>query len=802
MKKTVFSIISAAICMTAGAQAFSDSLEFVRAYSTSPAEMLKGQVAGVRVSSYDGSVNGALNVSIRGVNALRSDSQPLYIVDGTILSTVQSRNLNAFWQDTYKGESYTVALNNLSYINSYDIESIEVLKDVAATAIYGAKGANGVVIINTRKAGTEKASVKWNSNAGFSPDLRGISHNHHMSVSGLNKQTNYYIGASFRQVAGPESNVGSTYGSLNAGFETKANKVVWFGMNNILSIGRISSISTTNWYGAPSYTLASRGILLGDNLEGWKSDYDDKATDNRNTTNVYLTLNFTPWLRLKTVIGLDFQGSNRFFWYGDGTPLGASRNGAASVISTMSLSYNANSELLFHRYLSEAHRVDFAVGGELTGDLTKFNTMNGNEFFDHSLRGKGMSLAQSKANLHNFSHLYSHLAAYARASWSYKELFGIQGLFRPDYTPRYDGSNPQLYYSASAFLDVKKVLLNSLDSVSGFKLSCGYGAAGREIYVPYDLFGNYTSGKYPSLETGSEIYHDGLNRVRTSEFSLRADIGVLEDRITASVGYYDRISEDALSLYCFGKKTGNYWDWSGRNCLSTISSSLTNRGIEAELAADVIRKDNLRWRVSLNGAYNVNQLSSVDEADTFGHEVGCGLVANVNAVGLQAGQIVGYETNPDGSFLDQTRDGKITEADKVTLGKVIPEFTGALNSDFTAGRFSAGLTIDGAAGFCLVNLNNFVKNGADVPIITDSCVEKADFLRLSRLSAAYRIPLKAKWLRSLTVSASAMNLFTLTSYSGWNPDVNSFSSNGLSRGLDYASAAAARSFMIGVSINF
>ena len=142
---------------------------FLRAqeqYAASPADLLDGTVSGVRVSSVDGNPDGARNVNIRGLNTIRGDSQPLWVVDGVILSNELTRNLDGFWQ--FGEASYSAPLNGIPFINPEEIERIEILKDVSATALYGALGANGVIIITTKKGSAgQKLKVTYDGNVSF-----------------------------------------------------------------------------------------------------------------------------------------------------------------------------------------------------------------------------------------------------------------------------------------------------------------------------------------------------------------------------------------------------------------------------------------------------------------------------------------------------------------------------------------------------------------------------------------------------------------------------------------------------------
>ena len=186
----------------ANSQHVTDTLGTANTTVSSVAELLEGKNSGVRVQSSDGSINGQRLVHIRGLNSVRSDSQPLWIVDGTIVNQGLNTNLNAFYQagetttagdilPDYNGRSHTPALDGMEWLNLHDIESIEVLKDISATAIYGSKGANGVIIIKTRRGSRDSASIRVNASAGINSSYQqgeafrtGFMQNYNASVSG------------------------------------------------------------------------------------------------------------------------------------------------------------------------------------------------------------------------------------------------------------------------------------------------------------------------------------------------------------------------------------------------------------------------------------------------------------------------------------------------------------------------------------------------------------------------------------------------------------------------------------------
>lgn len=123
----------------------------------SPTEMLQGRIAGVNITTSSGNLGTSERMSIRGSSSLSASNEPLYVIDGIPLSN-EAGNLYTFGED----------LSSLSVLNLNDIESIEVLKDAAAAAIYGSRATNGVILITTKSGREGKSEVKVNYSFGVS----------------------------------------------------------------------------------------------------------------------------------------------------------------------------------------------------------------------------------------------------------------------------------------------------------------------------------------------------------------------------------------------------------------------------------------------------------------------------------------------------------------------------------------------------------------------------------------------------------------------------------------------------------
>ena len=416
--------------------------------------------------------------------------------------------------------------------------------------------------------------------------------------------------------------------------------------------------------------------------------------------------------------------------------------------------------------------------------------MNGKDFFNHDLRAKGIQAAASHPQIHRFAHNWFRHAYYLRASYAWKDIVGIDGFFRTDFTPKYRDDKPSYYPGANAWFAWK-----------WFRLTAGWGISGREYYVPYELTSSWLRSDYPEVETGAESFFSSMNTLTSQEYNVGLEAKFWKDRIRIAGKFYNKSTLDAFNMYCFGIKGQILWSDSDRTDVLERSGSLRNRGLEFDADALVVNLPKHKLNLFATASFNVNQITEIDRKDMRGLNVGSGSYVNLNVIGHQVGEVFGYKTDTEGNFIDITADGKVTEVDRVILGNVIPEFTGSLGATYSFDRLSVSMLWDGAAGYDLINMNRMLKDGATE--VSADYVEKADFLRLARLSVGYDFKLPQKsFIKQLSLNLSAANLLTLSGYSGWNPDVNSFGLTVLSGGIDYGSYPQVRTVVLGVSAKF
>ncbi|MBS9462796.1 TonB-dependent receptor [Flagellimonas sp. 389] len=143
--------------------------DFNKGVNNAPGQLLQGKIAGVNVTTGSGEPGSAIDINIRGVNSIGSSSNPLFVVDGVPLDGGSSTDEGL----TGVG-GVSRPKNPLNFLNPQDIESITVLKDASATAIYGTRGANGVVLIKTKEGKAGKTKVTFSTSAGFATVARDV----------------------------------------------------------------------------------------------------------------------------------------------------------------------------------------------------------------------------------------------------------------------------------------------------------------------------------------------------------------------------------------------------------------------------------------------------------------------------------------------------------------------------------------------------------------------------------------------------------------------------------------------------
>ena len=740
-------------------------------------DLMRGKMSGVRIAETTGSPLAPNAVIVRGLNSVRGLTQPLYIVNGVILENNSHDIFNPFWKA--EGET-SAALHSLNtHLSLYDIESIRVLKDAAATAAYGKKGANGVVVINTRpSAYNNSRTIEWDSNVGINiSDISlapSVEHNHYLRVSSGTTLSSFNISANFRNTEGVTPSTDGNYYGLCADFQTRANKYFTFGTSATLGMGNISDITGSCRFMEDSYTLDLRKSNPSQN--SWNTDYDDISRTYAATAGVQLQVNILPFLHWKTTAGCDFRGISRSFWYGTGTVFGLAENGAASLNTSRILGYSLNSAIEIDRQVSN-HSFAASVAFDIYGNQNSYNTIEGEDFFTKELRANGLNLMNSAQYTHRYSYTYLNLALVGAMNYNYRHTVGINCTVRADRCKKYSDTFT-IYPGISAYVDFAEIIIPDNEIINTLSLEGGWGVSGFEKVVPNLL-----------VKEEEQPYFDNLYRLASHEWNLGMKIGVLNNRVSLQTKYYDRLTDDIFQIYCFGMKGVNYWYFSERQLHSSQMSRISNRGIEIDLSAEVISRREFRWDLNLNATWNSNRLISRDYADLQTNDIGIFSLANLP--GNSIGCILGYDVDEDGYYIDRNKDGRISSADCRILGNSTPKFNAGLETVISYKGISFELMTEAVTGHEIVDLNKLVIECYDK--VTPRYVYDGDFFRLSKVGIKYDVPMNSKIFKGVSILASGHNLLYVSKYGGWSPDVQA---------MDLGSYPYVRSFIAGVRVKF
>ena len=214
MKHTTLHILS--LCTAACLLSLLSALS-LKAQDTALQDYLRGSQAGVLLSGFNSDMNAPLGVNIRSYNSVRTSSQPLWVVDGMPIAPMLSSDRSLS--------------DNLAFLNPYEIESVQVLKDLSLTSAYGALGANGVILVNTVRLRDEDGfTIKWNSGLsatlpeGSSPAYRtGLSHEHSVAFSYSKGRSLLNVSALFRDRSGAVKRSSATGGNFAVTYTTMVN---------------------------------------------------------------------------------------------------------------------------------------------------------------------------------------------------------------------------------------------------------------------------------------------------------------------------------------------------------------------------------------------------------------------------------------------------------------------------------------------------------------------------------------------------------------------------------------------------
>ena len=874
---------------------------------------LSGQVAGLNVTASSGQPGAESSVRIRGGNSVNASNEPLYVVDGFIYfkdASTSGTGLGAI-------ES---SLNPLATINPNDIESIEVLKDVSATAIYGSRGANGVILITTKKGnmGDRRAHISygyslgvstvskkldlmsasqwaqyqkdyWSNKGGYTDAqiaslgkgtdwqdavLRtAIQQGHELSVNGSTDKSRYAFSANYTDQDGIVLNSGFQRYNIHTNLECELQKNLKFGVNATYGRSKQTGLTTTEeqvYNSSPFsagitnsfvYALLMPPVIgiynadgsynfsnpyeyayfaIGDHAANPVYDLKESVAENINNyllSNVWASYRLGDFT-LKAAVGLSSEKLTQNYFSGAYTSLGLATQGIGGNGNRQTDIWQQEYTLTYNKDINDKHHVEALVGYTKQNTTSTFSSISTNHFTNETLKqynlGDGSGIYPPKTGMVE-SYLNSVIA---RVNYTLLDRYNATATFRADNSSRFSKHHRWGYFPSLGIswnVDKEGFMANA-KKIDYLKLRLSGGLVGNQEISDYAFTTSYATGSYGGTSSYAKqsTANDNLKWETTASYNFGIDFGLWNGRLGLVFDIYYKKTSDLLLEVPMGFASG---------VTSQIQNvgNVENKGVELALNGTILKRRYLTWTVSANIAHNKNSITDMGKTNNViqgadnqqilrrGEALGAfyglkfaGIVQNGEDVS-QLPLINGLEPKAgDVKYEDYNHDGKIDGNDRQILGSIQPDFTYGFSTQVQWREIDFSLTFAGSHGNKIYNALGrrleqtgdsynvlttvldswtYTNGGNTLPLasttrpfsyIDDRYVQSASYLKLRNLTVGYRPRLPKTFPAKLRIYATASNLFTITPYKGYDPEVSSGTDNGV--------YPAARSFVFGVNI--
>lgn len=865
---------------------------------TNVAQGLAARVPGVQITQNNAAPGGNISVRIRGTNSINGSSEPLYIIDGIQISN----------------SGGVSDVSPLSTINPNDIESVEILKDASSTAIYGARGANGVVLITTKRGKSGVTRVQLDMYRGLQNITKTLSmlnasqfaqlendiynsqiytdpaslgkgtnwqdviyrqanvQNYQAAVSGGSDKTQFSLSGNYFDQEGIIISSDFKRYSLRTTLDHTISQHFKVGTSLLTSYTINNNIPTgINSIDGPLVTQSIVGATLGapPTLVPYKEDgsvypFADQFNGryreisnpvglaqitNRNTirrtlANVYGEAKIASGLTYRASFNVDV-GNTLNDYYSPIYILGKAEvnanSGTAAKGNVNTTNWLHESVLTYNRDFG-AHNIKFTGVYAIQSNLYNDNSINANGFPNDATTNEAVQLAVNRT-------VSSYRSKEALNSYMGRINYGYANKYFVDVTARYDGASkfgenhkwgffPAV---AGAWRIIEEPFLKDSRLFSDLKLRVSYGKTGNAGAIsPYQslaLEGSGSNYQFNHIYTvgisPSGIPNVDLRWEKSTQANFGIDIGLFEDRLGITADIYNKKTKDLLFVK-------NLPLSSGYASITGNFASIRNKGIEVAANARLLT-GRFKWNLNANASVNRNELLSLEGGVNeyvlspysvlrVGQPLGIFKTYVFNGI-YQTGEAVlpGSGSRTGGvKVADLNKDGQITGDDQTITGNANPSFIFGLSSNFSYGNFDLSFFISGVQGNKVFNLSRYTfenglggrnvlaglanrwsatnpsneyasgYQGGRLPV-SDRFVEDGSYIRMKNITLGYKLP-AIKHITSARLYISSNNLFTITKYSGYDPEVNSFGGSNTLIGVDNLVYPMARSFLVGLQV--
>ena len=837
--------------------------------------VLQGRTAGVHITQNAGNPGAATSVRIRGNSSISAGNEPLYVIDGIPMTT------GNYGQIGFSGQG----INALSDINPNDIESITVLKDASAAAIYGARATNGVILITTRRGSQQRTNINFNSSFGWQEvanrlemlnadewhEYRGTQpdptdpvdtdwldqifrvapmHSYELSASGGDARTQFFMSGNYFNQEG--TIIGTDFQRLNGrlNLDHQINDHVSIGgslgtsysMNNRVEGDRsLHGVLPNAISMAPIYpvfnddgTYNQDGFFANPIAIGREAI--NEAHSYRTIGNTFADIRFLQNFTFSTRWGMDYLSLREHSYDPITTRQGATTNGLGIEAQTSVLNIVSNNLLRYNNTLADVHNIEALAGYSFEMFQRRNQYAEGIDFpgayFQYILDAGTIRNAEARATDRGMNSYFGQL----RYNYDYRYIISMSGRF--DGSTKFGTNNRYGFFPAASFAwrlgeeDFFKALNTPINE---FRIRSSVGLTGNDGIPDFAYMDLYRGRANYLAQAGiapSGIPNPDLKWETTTQFNIGADIELYNERIAIAFDYYHNVTRDLL----FNRPVSMT---SGFTSITSNIGELENRGIELSISTVNVRTSDFSWDSKLNLSQNRNKILSLYKdqnlLDLDRYSPSAVIVGEPMSVFFGFRSLGVDPSTGDLVWDDIDGNGVINSDDRTIIGDPNPLFTGGFTNTFNYRAWELSFFINFSYGNDIFNatrifveamrgpdnqstaiLDRWRQPGdiTDMPRATETdpnannrissrFVEDGSFARLKTLTLSYNV--NRRWMervgaRSARVFFTGANLFTITNYSGMDPEVNYRGDSNLLRATDFFTYPQARTYSVGINL--
>lgn len=664
----------------AGAVAILDNKSFKDQPVTRVADALQGRVAGVNVEN-SGVPGGSVKIRVRGSNSINKSNDPLYVVDGIVRES------------------------GLDGINPEDIQSMQVLKDASSTAIYGARGSNGVVLITTKSGKAGVREIMFDASIGISNVYRkykvlgaydyanalqevkgtdfteqqlqaykngtagidwqdeifhtGVTQNYKLAISNGSEKTQYYISANYM---GQE---GIIIESKNERYQAKANissqLTDWLHItadinasHNIRHGGSFISGKDNPIWIALNYspTMEMMDVNGNYNKDQYNAIADNPVGILRMQGGETMTDVFNGRLDLRFNIakGLTFTTTNGVDYYdAKGYSFGSKKVGSQSSMGnndTYRMMLQSSNNLTYVGNWGDHHLTATGVY-EVTSSETRTMGISGKNLLTEGVGWWNVNMASTRETENGYNK-WALMSGVGRVMYNYKDRYMLTGTFRADGSSRFSQKKWGYFPSvAVAWTMSNEQFMKNINFLQDLKIRASFGIVGNQAIDPYSTLG-LMSDTYYNFGTNSNYTGYWANDIATPDLTWektrQLDFGVDFSMFNRRLNVSIDYFDKRTTDALLQKKMPEYM---GGTKFWVNNGEISNYGLDLSLTAHIIQKRDFTWTSSLNGTYLKNEVKKLSGGDSdffYGSSPASGMIdyATIIKPGEAIGSFWGY----------------------------------------------------------------------------------------------------------------------------------------------------------------